>query len=132
MEQNSEGIYGSSPWKITNELLSDISKDSENEKSDTNNTVKDAENDATSKLIFPEVVFTTKHGYLYGYVCSAAESNVLIKSLALEKQLKITNIKRLGTEQNVKWTQTTEGLKIEMLVYSENEIPVTGFKIELN
>ncbi len=132
MEQNSEGIYGSSPWKITNELLPDVSKVSYEEKSGINNTMKDAENDATSKLIFPEVVFTTKDGFLYAYVCSATERNVLIKSLALEKQLKVENIRRLGTEQKVKWTQTTEGLQIEMPLYSENEIPITGFRIELN
>lgn len=132
MEQNSEGIYGSSPWKITNELLSDISKVSDEKKSNVNNTMKDAENDATSKLIFPEVIFTTKDGFLYAYVCSATESNVLIKSLALEKQLKVKKIRMLGTEQKVKWSQTNEGLKIEMPLYAENEIPVTGFKIELS
>lgn len=132
MSKNSEGIYGSSPWKIANELLSEVSKESEIKKSDVINTMKDAENDATSKLIFPEVSFTIKDGYVYAYVASVSEKNVLIKSLALGKHLKVKNVSRLGTEEKVKWTQTNDGLQFEMPVYSEKEIPISGFKIELN
>ncbi|TXD46771.1 alpha-L-fucosidase [Polaribacter sp. IC073] len=130
MQQNSEGIYGSSPWKKTNELLADVSIVSDDEKSDSENTMKDAENDATSKLIFPEVRFTQKENYLYAYVCSTTEKNVLIKSLAFDSKLKINTIKILGSNQKVKWKQTNEGLQIEMPLYAENEIPITGFKIE--
>ena len=131
LNKNSEGVYGSSPWKISNELLSATSQASGEKKSDPKNTMKDAENDATSKLIFPEVSFTTKDDYVYAYVASVTEPNVLIKALALENQLKIKKVRMLGTKQKVKWTQTTDGLKIEMPSYSENEIPITGFKIEL-
>jgi alpha-L-fucosidase len=130
MNQNSEGVYGASPWKITNELLSDTSTVSHSEESDVNNTMKDAENDATSKLIYPEVRFTTKDGYLYAYVCSTTEKNVLIKSLALDNQLKIKNIIRLGPEEKVKWTQKREGLQIEIPLYNSTEIPITGYRIE--
>jgi len=131
MKQNSDGIYGSSPWQTANELLAEVSQVSDEKKSNINNTMKDAENDATSKLIFPEVIFTTKNGYLYAYVCSTNTNKVLIKSLARNKQLKVKNIKRLGTKQKVKWMQTTEGLQIEMPLYSLSEIPITGFKIKL-
>ena len=130
LNRNAEGVYGSSPWKISNELLSATSQEAD-KKSDTKNTMKDAENDATSKLIFPEVSFTTKDDYVYAYVASVTEPNVLIKALALENQLKIKKVRMLGTKQKVKWTQTTDGLKIEMPSYSKNEIPITGFKIEL-
>ncbi len=131
MSSNSEGIYGSSPWKISNELLSAVSQESGDKKSDVKNTMKDAENDATSKLIFPEVSFTTKNGSVYAYVASATEPSVLIKALALENELKIKKVTMLGTRQKVKWKQTTDGLKVQMPLYSENEIPITGFKIEL-
>ncbi|MBJ7882989.1 alpha-L-fucosidase [Gelidibacter salicanalis] len=132
MSKNSEGIYGASPWKISNELLSEMTQNSDDKKSDKENTMKDAENDATSKLIFPEVSFTTKDGYVYAYVASATEPNVMIKAFALEKQFKIKAVKMLGTEQKVTWTQTTDGLNIKLPQYSENEIPITGYQIELN
>ncbi len=132
MNKNSEGIYGASPWKISNELLTEITQNSEDEKSDKENTMKDAENDVTSKLIFPEVSFTTKDGFVYAYVASATEPDVMIKAFALDKLLKIKAVKMLGTEQKVTWTQTANGLSIKLPQYSENEIPITGYQIELN
>ncbi|MBP8791783.1 MAG: alpha-L-fucosidase [Lutibacter sp.] len=132
IQRNSEGIYGASPWKTANELLGEVSKVTVVEKENSKNTMKDAENDATSKLIFPEVVFTTKNDYLYAYVCSTTERNVLITSLAANKQLKVKSITRLGSKQKVKWKQTAVGLEIDMPEYAENELPITGFRIAFN
>lgn len=129
MKHNAEGIYGASPWKISNELLPNTSKKTLEATTDAKNTMKDAENDATSKLIFPEVLFTTKGGFLYAYVCSATEKNITITSLA---QSKVKNVVILSSLQKVKWTQTSAGLKIDIPLYTEIEIPITGFRIELN
>ena len=65
MKLNSEGIYGSTPWKMPGESLSHSLKPENSEKLDEKNTMKDAVNDATSKTIIPEVRFTTKDQNLY-------------------------------------------------------------------
>ncbi|WP_165876148.1 alpha-L-fucosidase [Mariniflexile fucanivorans] len=135
MNKNSEGIYGSSPWKIQSELLSKAKKvdvvQIKDDKNTLKNTLKDTENDATSKEIIPEVQFTLKNNNIYAYVCSYHEKQVLIKSLSTENGLKIKSVIQLDHSQKTKWKQTKEGLEIEMPSYVENEIPISGFRIEL-
>ena len=131
MDKNYEGVYGASPWKIQNELLSDVKPKEVVQKAETKNTMKDAENDATSKLIFPEAIFTTKEGYLYAYVASTTQKNVVLKSLAGNQGLKVKSIEMLGAKSEVIWEQSADGLKLQMPTYSEKDVPITGFKIEL-
>ncbi|MDO7171663.1 alpha-L-fucosidase [Mariniflexile sp. AS56] len=131
MKQNAEGIYGSSPWKIQSELLSKAKKTEIIQSEDGKNTLIDTAKDATSKEIIPEVQFTLKNNSIYAYVCSFHEKQVLIKSFALKSNLKIKDVTAVGTNKTVVWSQTKEGLKIEMPAYAENEIPISGFKIEL-
>ncbi|GAL79928.1 alpha-L-fucosidase [Algibacter lectus] len=132
IKQNSEGIYGSKPWKVQGERLVDTPKENGKVKfSEEKNTMKDNEHDGTSKVIFPEVRFTSKDGAVYAYVCSVTDKDVVIKALALENGDKIKSITRLNTTDKVKWKQTKTGLTIKMPVYTATEIPITGFKIEL-
>lgn len=132
IKQNSEGIYGSKPWKVQGERLVDIPKENGKVKfSEEKNTMKDNEHDGTSKVIFPEVRFTSKNGAVYAYVCSVTDKEVVIKALALNNGDTIKSITRLNTTDKVKWKQTKMGLTIKMPVYTATEIPITGFKIEL-
>ncbi|WP_139956638.1 alpha-L-fucosidase [Flavicella sediminum] len=128
IQKNSEGIYGSKPWKIQKELLDKRPEQAKQKHSSSEeNTMKDNENDATSKAVFPEIRFTSKNNFVYAYVCSYHEVKVKIKSL---KDEKITKITQLGNNKKVLWKQTKEGILIEMPVYHDKEIPITGFKIE--
>ncbi|MCM4156910.1 alpha-L-fucosidase [Gramella sp. AN32] len=131
MKQNSEGIYGSTPWKIQNELLSNAKKTKVVQGEDDKNTLKDAVNDATSKEIIPEVQFTLKNNNIYAYVCSYHQEQVLIKSLALKNKIKIKAVTPLGSQKKLAWIQNNEGLQIDMPAYAENEISITGFRVEL-
>lgn len=128
MKKNSEGIYGSSPWRRSCEVLAQKPIENDVDKPSKENTMKDAVNDATSKVIFPEVRFTTKDNYLYAYVCSVKENNITIKSLST-KEMKIEEISMLGSGKKVKWKQSENGLEIEMPKFSKNQIPIVGYKI---
>ena len=131
MKQNGEGVYGSKPWKVQGERLIKIQKSIKKANlSEEENLMKDNANDATSKDIFPEVRFTSKAGAVYAYVCSATENEVLIKSLSTKNERQIKSVTRLDTSEKVKWNQTDAGLVLNIPNYSENEIPITGFKIE--
>lgn len=132
LKRNSEGIYGSKPWRIQSERLSGIKKTTQQaEISEDENTLKDAVNDVTSKEIFPEVRFTFKNGVVYAYVCSFHENQVIIKSLSTEKNIKIKSVTQLNNSQKVIWQQTKEGLVLNNLKSSEDKIPIIGFKLEL-
>ncbi|MDN3665836.1 alpha-L-fucosidase [Algibacter miyuki] len=132
MKQNSEGVYGAKPWKVQAERLAEVPKQVEKIKvSEGENTMKDNLKDATSKDIFPEVRFTTKDGAIYAYVCSPTEKKVLIKAFSIENAGKIKTVTQLNTSEKVNWKQTQKGLMVEIPKYSENEIPITGFKIGL-
>ena len=131
MKYNSEGIYGSTPWKTQTELLSNVVETKAVEAKETVNTMKDAVNDATSKVITPEVSFTTKNNNIYAFVCSFLGKEVCIKSFAKNKNTKVKDVQLVGSSEKVKWTQNREGLKIEMPIYNEKEIPITSFRIQL-
>ncbi|WP_372757194.1 alpha-L-fucosidase [Mariniflexile sp.] len=132
MKQNAEGIYGTKPWNVQGERLAAAQKNTEKVTvSEEENTMKDNLKDETSKDIFPEVRFTFKDGFIYAYVCSATEKEVVIKALSTKTEAKIKSISRLNTSEKVTWRQNKEGLKIEMPAYNENEIPITSFRIQL-
>lgn len=129
IEHNSEGIYGSHPWIIQKELLEKKSTQvKQNKELLEENTMKDNEHDATSKAIFPEIRFTSKDGFVYAYVCSYHKPKVYIKSFIGKK---VKNVAQLDTHKRVIWKQTTKGLVIDMPDYDHKEIPITGYKIEL-
>lgn len=131
LKQNSEGIYGSTPWKIQKELLSNVAMAEDVDEKEKENTMKDAVNDATSKVIVPEVRFTKKKDNIYAYVCSFSGKEVIIKSFSKENNFKVKEVQLLGSSEKVKWTQNRQGLKIEMPIYNKKEIPITGFRIQL-
>ncbi|WP_117882357.1 alpha-L-fucosidase [Aureibaculum luteum] len=129
MKLNSEGIYGSTPWKTHSERPNDNDKkESQVKVEDKKNTLKDAVNDATSKEIFPETIFTQKDGFIYAYVCSFKGDKAVIKALSSDKKIK--SVTQLDNSKEVSWKQTKVGLELGIPRYSSTEIPITGFKIE--
>jgi alpha-L-fucosidase len=131
MDKNSEGIYGTRTWKVDSEIFEKAPVALEIKKNEIENTMKDAENDATSKTIIPEVRFLGKGNDLYAYVCSFYGKRVLIKTLSAYGNQPIKNISLLGSKKKVKWKQTSEGLMVDMPTFAVPEIPIVGFKIEL-
>jgi alpha-L-fucosidase len=131
LKQNSEGIYGSTPWKIQKELLPNVVVTETVDVNETESTMKDAVNDATSKVIIPEVRFTKKNDNIYAFVCSFLDKEVLIKSFSKNKNTKVKGVQLIGSLEKLKWTQNGQGLKIEMPIYSDKEIPITSFRIQL-
>jgi alpha-L-fucosidase len=129
MATNSEGIYGTRTWKVDGEILEKAPVTIENGKNEIDNTMKDAENDATSKTIIPEVRFLSKGNDLYAFVCIFRYKRLFIKTLSANTNLPIKNIFLIGSKQSVKWKQTSEGLTIDMPSFAVPEIPIVGFKI---
>jgi alpha-L-fucosidase len=129
MSKNSDVIYGSNVWKIDSELLEkspDLKVKSANESEDF---MKDAVNDATSKIIFPEVRFLSKDNNLIAFVSSYGGKKVLIKQLAKGSFKPIKKVAIIGSDTIPKWKQTAEGLLISMPAFEIPEIPIVGFKI---
>jgi alpha-L-fucosidase len=129
MSKNSDVIYGSNVWKIDSELLEkspDLKVKSANESEDL---MKDAVNDATSKIIFPEVRFLSKDNNLIAFVSSYGGKKVLIKQLAKGSFKPITKVTVIGSDTIPKWKQTAKGLLINMPAFEIPEIPIVGFKV---
>jgi alpha-L-fucosidase len=131
MKKNSEGIYGTHPWKVANELLAEEPKVKEPRPEEGSQAMKDAVNDATSKLIIPEVRFTAKGDDLFAYVCSWKGDHVLIKSLSPDQLGVIKKVSLLNSSKRVNWKQTPSGLELSLPNESGQAINIIGFKIQL-
>ncbi|ALJ05441.1 hypothetical protein APS56_10060 [Pseudalgibacter alginicilyticus] len=132
IQKNSEGIYGSKPWKVQGEYLDGVKKQVHNVNlSEEEKAMKDNAYDATSKVIFPEVRFTTNKGAIFAYVCSVKENSVQIKTFSTKSKIKIKSVTRLDNSEKVVWKQTKTGLHLDIPEHSKNDIPITGFKIEV-
>jgi alpha-L-fucosidase len=129
MSQNGKWVYGTRPWKTDREILEKTTKDKVISDNETENEMKDAVNDATSKLIIPEVRFLSKGDNLIAFVCSFRNKSVLIKSLAIGASKPIKKVELIGYKKNAKWNQTAEGLLIDMPLFAIPEIPIVGFNI---
>ncbi|WP_282132850.1 alpha-L-fucosidase [Cellulophaga baltica] len=132
IKQNAEGIYGSKPWSVQSERLTEVVESvEETNVFEEEDTMKDNLHNGTFKDIFPEVIFTTKNNFIYAYVCSTTTAKVTIAALATKNGAKIKSVTPLDSSNNVKWKQTTKGLTIKMPVTSNQVIPISGFRIEL-
>jgi len=100
MELNSEGIFGSRPWKTFGEGPTKIAGGMFNENK--------------MKLGAQDIRFTTKDGALYIYVLGMPEGDISIKSLGLSTEFdkKVTKLDLLGSDQRIEWNQNTDALTI--------------------
>jgi len=80
-----------------------------------------------------DIRFTTKDGNLYAFVLAPPTKDILIKTLASGGLLteEIKNISQLGSEEEIRWARSPEGVTIE-LPKTSAKLPVIGFRITLN
>jgi alpha-L-fucosidase len=107
MSVNSEGIYGSRPWKIFGEgPVLDAAANSA------------AFNESKRKdLTAADVRFTTKGDTLYAFVMGWPDYQSVIRPLATNTALrvgKVQNVELLGFDGKLDWSQDTSGLKVLM------------------
>jgi alpha-L-fucosidase len=122
MAVNSEGIYGTRPWKVYGAGPStDVSvpQTGFNESKQPGLTAQD-------------VRFTTKGKILYAFVMGTAPE-VLIAPLGKsspQQPGKIVNVQLLGYQDKLHWNQDNHGLKVKMPAAKSSDIGIT-FKITL-
>jgi alpha-L-fucosidase len=117
---NGEGIFGTRPWKTFGEVSAE------------SKAFKPDRFDENYKYNSKDIRFTTKNGILYAFCLGRPAEDILIRSLAKNNKLSekpVASVKMLGSDAKIRWTQTTEGLKIK----KPSKLPVwqvSGFKIE--
>jgi alpha-L-fucosidase len=120
MAVNSEGIYGTRPWKVSGNIAPPAPTQQQgfNERNRRDLTASD-------------VRFTTRNGSLYAFVMGWPEKEAAIPTLALGGKLavgKIRNVELLGHKGKVKFTQDETALKVELPPEKPSDYAVT-FKI---
>jgi alpha-L-fucosidase len=128
MAANSEGIYGTRPWKICGEgpsvegtvrdtsvfkMLPPIPDTSQGATRSAG--ARDNRNPLTAK----DVRFTTKDGVLFAFLLGRpAESGALVASLSTSSPLlagrKVADVTLLGHGGALKWSQTDQGLAVRL------------------
>ena len=109
MAINSEGIYGTRPWKIFGD--GPVASAPASERGTRFNEA------GRKELTADEVRFTTKGGTLYAFIMGWPEKLALIKPLATSSPLsppKIRNVELLGYKDKVTWIQDEQGLTVVM------------------
>jgi len=119
MKINQEAIYGTKPWVVSFEQVSD--------KTLSNQFVHDAEGDVTSKVILPDIYFTAKNKTVYVIARSWKSSELPIQALAAGK-FQIASISMLGSKDKIKWEQKQEALQIKMPTRLPKTVPVYVLK----
>jgi alpha-L-fucosidase len=114
MSVNSEGIYGTRPWKIHGEGPTQLA----------------GREQAARKYTPEDIRFTAKGETLYAYVLAWPESRTtLIKCLANNSPQvegrKITEVSLLGHDGKLEWSQTADGLTVKLPEKAPSEHAVT-------
>ena len=108
MAINSEGIYGSRPWKIFGD--GPVASAPASARTRFNESGR-------KELTADEVRFTTKGDTLYAFIMGWPEKLALIKPLATSSPMpppKISNVELLGYKDKVTWIQDEQGLTVVM------------------
>lgn len=104
MDLNGEAIFGSRPWKVYGEGPTTLAGGSFGEK-----------HEKQLQFTAQDIRFTSKGDTIYAIVLAWPEREVRIKSLASNSQYappKISSVRLLGSEANLRWHQTTDALTI--------------------
>ena len=129
MKVNHEAIYGAHPWVISNEnsAAAELVEAAEGE---NKGTMKDTDNDNTSKQIKPDVYFTAKGNTIYLFARSWKAGVINVKALAADRY-KIKKISLLGSSSKINWQQKGQALHIDIPASLPATVPVYVFKIML-
>jgi len=120
MAINSEGIYGTRPWKIFGD--GPVASAPASERGTRFNEA------GRKELTADEVRFTTKGGTLYAFIMGWPEKLALIKPLATSSPLsppKIRNVELLGYKDKVTWIQDEQGLTVVMPEQKSSDYAIT-------
>jgi alpha-L-fucosidase len=108
MDQNSEGIFGSRPWKVYGEGPSTVEKAEEGRFGGAR--------DVRSKPYTSEDIrFTTKAGKIYAYFLAwPADGKLNVRSFAKGGLAggDVTTVALLGSADKLTWTQESDGLHV--------------------
>jgi alpha-L-fucosidase len=111
MAVNSEGIYGTRPWKIFGDgPVASAPPATGGRGSGFNERTRQ---DFTAD----EIRFTTKGSNLYAFVMGWPEKQTVIKPLATNSSVatfKVRNVELLGYKGRLKWTQDEKGLTVQL------------------
>ena len=117
---NGEAIYGTRPWKLFGEGPTKIA---------TGHLSEDKNKDFTNK----DIRFTQKGKIIYAFVLDTPKGDTLITSLKISEHPELSSIKSvnlLGTQNQIHWEMTPEGLKIEPIDQPQLKSAYV-FKVEL-
>jgi alpha-L-fucosidase len=123
MAVNSDGIYGTRPWKIYGEGPSTLVK------IETGNFNEDKKKDLTAE----DVRFTTKNSAIYAFVMGWPTKAAEVHALGLasaQNPGKVRNVELLGHKGELKWKQDEASLKVEMPEERISDAGIT-LKVEL-
>jgi alpha-L-fucosidase len=113
MAVNSEGIYGTRPWKVSGNVVAPAAPEAGfNERNRKDLTAND-------------VRFTTKAGALYAFVMGWPERQALIP---IAEAGKVRSVELLGHKGKLKFTQDSAAVKVELPAQKPSEYAV-AFKI---
>jgi alpha-L-fucosidase len=122
MAVNSEGIYGTRPWKIFGDgPVATAPPPAAGRGSGFNERTR---KDFTAE----EIRFTTKGSTLYAFVMGWPDKQAVIKPLATNSsvaQVKVRNVELLGFKGKVKWTQDENGLTVQLPAQKPSDHAVT-------
>jgi alpha-L-fucosidase len=118
MKVNSEGIYGTRPWKIYGEGPGTHG-----------DRVGGGLNENKRQPLTPEDVrFTQKEDALYAFVMGWPDKEALVRALgtgSAQSPGKIVNVELLGFRGRLKWTQEAAGLKVQLPAERPSDYAVT-------
>ncbi|MCA9732866.1 alpha-L-fucosidase [candidate division KSB1 bacterium] len=105
MKINSEALYDTRPWKIFGEGPTEITSGMFNENK--------------TKFTAHDIRFTQTDKSLYALIMGIpTEEKIILKSLAAQssfmKDVRIAKVTLLGSTEIINWTQTKDGLKVEL------------------
>lgn len=124
MKKNGEAIYGTTPWKVFGENMSDQIAEEK-----INTQFHDAVFDGTPKEIVPDFRFTAKGKVVYVIVRNVKEHDFVLRSFKEVGQ--IEKVTLLENHRQVEWKMTNEGLQIQRLVRPAKSFPVYVLKVEM-
>jgi alpha-L-fucosidase len=118
MRVNSEGIYGTRPWKVCGEGPSmQVEKPS------------GAFNESRRKALTAEDVrFATKGNTLYAFIMGWPEKEATVQALgtaSLQSPGKIGNVELLGHPGRLNWTQEATGLRVQLPGENPSDYAIT-------
>lgn len=118
---NGEGIYGTRPWKVYGEGVTEVVEGSFHDTERQSFTARD-------------VRFTTRGEALYAHVLGYPQNGeVLIRSLASENDLypaAIQSVQLLGTGEAAQWSRDADGLRVTLPAQTEPGEAACVLKIE--